>query len=71
MNDELREKAPRQDQELIGRAYELFDDFYAQTAELRMKWEENEELYRTNHWRAPGPEGRRTSARESGAVLYH
>ena len=45
MNDELREKAPRQDQGLIGRAYELFDDFYAQTAELRMKWEENEELY--------------------------
>lgn len=54
MNDELREKAPRQDQELIGRAYELFDDFYAQTAELRMKWEENEELYRTNHWRRQG-----------------
>jgi hypothetical protein len=51
MNNELREKAPRQDQELIGRAYALFDDFYAQTAELRMKWEENEELYRTNHWR--------------------
>ena len=45
MNDELREKAPRQDQGLIGRAYELFDDFYAQTAELRMIWEENEELY--------------------------
>ena len=32
MNDELREKAPRQDQGLIGRAYELFDDLYAQTA---------------------------------------
>ncbi|MBE5780240.1 MAG: hypothetical protein E7328_00235 [Clostridiales bacterium] len=50
MNQEIREKAPRQDEEFIEKAYGLFDEFYAETAQMRQKWEENEEIYRANHW---------------------
>ncbi|MDL2225303.1 hypothetical protein LJC20_03725 [Eubacteriales bacterium OttesenSCG-928-M02] len=46
-----RRKKPRQNEEFTKKAYGLFDDFYSRTADMRRKWEENEEIYRTNHWR--------------------
>ena len=40
----------KQNEELISKAYELFDEFYSGTLEFRRKCIENEEFYRANHW---------------------
>jgi hypothetical protein len=36
--------------ELVERAYALFDEFYRDTLEYRMKCVGNEEFYKSNHW---------------------
>lgn len=44
------QKMPKQKQELIEKAYDLFDEFYSGTLEFRRKCIDNEEFYRANHW---------------------
>lgn len=38
------------EEELVNRAYSLFDEFYRNTLEYREKCKENEEYWKTNHW---------------------
>ena len=40
----------KQNETLINKAYELFDEFYSGTLDFRRKCIENEEFYRANHW---------------------
>lgn len=44
------QKKPKQDELLIRKAYDLFDEFYSDTLEFRKKCIDNEEFYRANHW---------------------
>jgi len=44
------QKKQKQNEELIKKAYDLFDEFYSGTLEFRRKCIDNEEFYRANHW---------------------
>ena len=44
------QKKPKQNEALIEKAYDLFDEFYSGTLEFRRKCIDNEEFYRANHW---------------------
>lgn len=39
-----------EEERFVQKAYELFDEFYKETLDFRLKCIENEEFYRSNHW---------------------